>query len=105
MKCNEISAPGAMDGFVTSQRRTATTSSRGRKRKRKETRLTAGKSKVRRDSTGPFVSPNQSDGLPVNRKRSAKSLSNKSHRQLTIDQMLQQPPKKAKGPHRGSVPS
>ena len=105
MKCNKISAPGAMDGFVTSQRRTATTSSRGRKRKRKETRLTAGKSKVRRDSTGPFVSPNQSDGLPVNRKRSAKSLSNKSHRQLTIDQMLQQPPKKAKGPHRGSVPS
>ena len=41
MKCNEISAPGAMDGFVTGQRRTATTSSRERKRKRTETRLTA----------------------------------------------------------------
>merc|ERR1712197_155148 len=104
MKCNEISAPSALEGFVTRQRRSATTSSRWKKRKRKETRLTAGKGKVRRDSTSLFLSPNQTDGLPVNRKRSAKSLSDRPRTQLTIDQMLQQPPKKAKA-HIAGAPS
>ena len=104
MKCNEISAPGALDDFVTRQRRSATTSSRWKKRKRKETRLTAGKCKVRRDSNSLFLSPNQTDGLPVNRKRSAKSLSDRPRTQLTIDQMLQQPPKKAKA-HIAGAPS
>ena len=71
--CNEFPVLGAMNNFVIRERRNATTASRFKKRKKSESRLTVGKSKVQKGFTGLFQSPTHSVRLLDNKERSAKS--------------------------------
>ena len=74
IKCNEWPAPGEIDNLIVSERRSTTTASRYKKRKKSESWLTVGKSKVQKRYTGLFQSPFNSAKSLDNRKRSAKSL-------------------------------
>ena len=96
IKCNEFPAPGEIDDLIVRERRSTTTASRYKKRKKSESRLTVGKSKVQKRYNGLFQSPFKSAKSLDNRKRSAKSLADTQPAQRTIAQMLMQPPKKAK---------
>ena len=96
IKSNEIPTPGVMNNFVIPERCNATTASRLKKRKKSESRLTVGKSKVQKGITGIFQSPSNLAKLLDNRKQAAKSLTDAQLKQRTIAQMLLQPPKKAK---------
>ena len=74
IKCNEWHAPGEIDNLIVSERRSTTTASRYKKRKKSESRLSVGKSKVQKGYTGLFQSPFNSAKSLDNRKRSAKFL-------------------------------
>ena len=96
MKCNEWPDPGEVDSMIVSERHSTTTASRHRKRRKSESRLTVGKSKVRKGYTGLFQSPLNREKSLDNRKRSARSLTDAQPTQRTIAQMLRQPPKRAR---------
>ena len=96
IKCNELPTPGEIDNFITRERRYTTTSSRYKKQKKSESRLTVGKSKGQKGFTGLFQSPFNSAKSLDNRKRSAKSLTDAQPTQQTIAQMLMHPPKRAR---------
>ena len=96
MKCNEWPDPGEVDSMIVSERHSTTTASRHRKRRKSESRLTVGKSKVQKGYTGLFQSPLNREKSLDNRKRSAKSLTDAQPTQRTITQMLMQPPKRAR---------
>ena len=52
IKCNDFPTPGEIDNLIVSERRSTTTASRYKKRKKSESRLTVGKSKVQKGYTG-----------------------------------------------------
>ena len=82
--------------MIVSEQRSTTTASRNKKRKKSESRLTVGKSKVQKGYTGLIQLPlNKAKSLD-NRKRSAKSLTDAQPTQRTITQTLMQSPQKAK---------
>ena len=72
----------------------ASRSARSRKRRRVESRVAVGSSRIRDSAV------HQSETSPgketLNKKRSAKSLANSRKRKITIAQMLRQPPKRAR---------
>ena len=82
--------------MIVSEQRSTITASRNRKRRKSESRLTVGRSKVQKGYTGLFQSPLNREKSLDNRKRSAKSLTDAQPAQRTIAQMLMQPPKRAR---------
>ena len=69
IKCNELSGPGEIDNFIICEHCDTTTVTRYKKRKKSESRLTVGKSKVQKGFTGLFQSPSNLAKSLDNRKR------------------------------------
>ena len=99
MKANDTPPENSVANYFTripAPRRgaCASRSARGRKRRRVESRVAVGSSRIRDPA------PPQSETSPgketLNKKRSAKSLANSRKRKITIAQMLRQPPKRAR---------
>jgi len=94
MKASDITPAGSVASIWTRSRRTTNSSAGLKKRKREESRVALGKSKIRKDLKLPHNSKTKSKASLINRKRSAKSLSDTPSPRLSIAQLLMQPPKK-----------
>ena len=99
MKANDTPPEGSVAHYFTRVPATqrgacASRSVRSKKRRRVESRVAVGSSKIR-DQTSP-QSETTAEKEIVNRKRTAKSLANSRKRKITIAQMLRQPPKRAR---------
>ena len=83
MKASDITPAGSVASDWTRPRRTTNPSAGSKKRKREESRVARGKSKLRKDLKHPHNSKARTKASLINRKRSAKSLSETPYNRTT----------------------
>ena len=95
---NELATPSSIMRHTT-RIRTSSGAAKGlrhNKRTRKKQQIALGSKKIRSDTSGNFASPEAQRSQSHSKKRSAKSLANSDPAQLTIEQCLKLPKKRAK---------